>query len=92
MPIFRILFKGVLRVMSLTLPFLARERLDGRPDLVIVRVSKSLFQAVKKRGDRRPAVRTGLAPHPSGSPTPWDAGSLSAGSRNCRFKVSDYHR
>jgi hypothetical protein len=88
----RIRSKGVFRDMSLTVPFFERKRFGTRPDLVFVLVCESFFQAVKKRGDRHPPFRIGLAPRPSGSATPCDAGSLDAGSRSCRFKVSDYHR
>jgi len=76
MPIFRILSKGVFLDMSLTVPARERLRLGTRPDLVSVRVCNSLFQAVKKRGDRHPPCRIGLAPRPSGSLLPCDAGSL----------------
>ena len=92
MPMLRIRSKGVFRDMSLTVPFFERKRFGTRPDLVFVAVCKSFFQAVKKRGDRHPSYRIGLAPRPSGSATPCDAGSPVTGPRNCRFKASDYQR
>jgi len=92
MPMLRIRFRGVFRDMSLTVPFFERKRFGTRLDLVLVPVCESFFQAVKKRGDRHPPFRIGLAPRPSGSATPCDAGSLATGPRNCRFKVSDYQR
>ena len=79
MPIFRILSNGVFLAMSLTVPIRERLRFGTRPDFVIVRVSKFLFQAVEKRGDRHPLYRIGLAPRSSGSFAPCDAGSLKQG-------------
>ncbi len=67
MPIFLILSSGVFLDIKLAESFPERRCLGIRFDFAIVLVAKPSSDTVKKRGDRHPSFRTGLAPRPSGS-------------------------